>query len=88
MKIEKKKVLKGSNANSIAKNAIAATLGLSAIFTMNACVETSSALRDEAEPDIDGSNNTATSSSSEEQASPQHSAYQQHIRLMLVAATM
>ena len=69
MKIEKKKVLKGSNANSIAKNAIAATLGLSAIFTMNACVETSSALRDETEPDIDGSNNTAVSSSSEEQAS-------------------
>ena len=68
MKIEKKKVLKGSNTNSIARNAIAVTLGLSAIFTMNACVETSSALRNDNEPDINISNDTAVSSSSEEQA--------------------
>lgn len=66
MKIEKKKVLKGSNINSIAKNAIAVTLGLSATFTMNACEDTSSALHDGA--DINSSNDTAVSSSGQEQA--------------------
>lgn len=69
MKIEKKKVLKRLQKNRISQTAIIAALGLSSIFTLNACEDPSSALRNDDDPDINSSNDTAVSSSSEDPAS-------------------
>jgi hypothetical protein len=69
MKIEKKKVLKRLQKNRISQTAIIAALGLSSIFTLNACEDPSSALRNDDDPDINSSNDTAVSSSNEDPAS-------------------
>ena len=50
MKIEKKKVLGGQPLSKAAKSAIAATLGMAAAFTLNACDDSSSAKDDDVEP--------------------------------------
>ncbi|MBP5768560.1 MAG: hypothetical protein J6W51_05600 [Fibrobacter sp.] len=67
MKIEKKKVIGSSNISSIAQSAFAVALGITTV-SMTACEDPSSALRNDNEPDINSSNDTAVSSSSEAQA--------------------
>ena len=67
MKIEKKKITGSSNISSIAKSAFAVALGITTV-SMTACEDPSSALRNDNEPDINISNDTAVSSSSEAQA--------------------
>ena len=50
MKIEKKKISGGKPLSAAAKSAIAATLGMAAAFTLNACDDSSSAKDDDVEP--------------------------------------
>lgn len=63
MKIEKKKVLGGQPLSKAAKSAIAATLGMAAAFTLNACDDSSSPTSGQVFEPID-------SSSSEENHEP------------------
>ncbi len=58
MKIEKKKVIGSSNISSIAKSAFAVALGITTV-SMTACEDPSSALRNDDDPDINSSNDTA-----------------------------
>ena len=72
MKIEKKKVTEAKSFSVAAKSALAATLGMTAAFTLNACDDSSSAtsgqvaLPIEAEPESSGDSKTVESSPSEE----------------------
>ena len=50
MKIEKKKIIGNKQLSAAAKSAIAATLGMAAAFTLNACDDSSSAKDDDVEP--------------------------------------
>ena len=50
MKIEKRKIFGGKPLSAAAKSAIAATLGMAAAFTLNACDDSSSAKDDDVEP--------------------------------------
>ena len=50
MKIEKKKITGNKQLSAAAKSAIAATLGMAAAFTLNACDDSSSAKDDDVEP--------------------------------------
>lgn len=50
MKIEKRKISGGKPLSATAKSAIAATLGMAAAFTLNACDDSSSAKDDDVEP--------------------------------------
>ena len=72
MKIEKKKVTETKSFSVAAKSALAATLGMTAAFTLNACDDSSSAtsgqvaLPIEAEPESSGDSKIVESSPSEE----------------------
>ena len=80
MKIEKKKITGNKQLSAAAKSAIAATLGMAAAFTLNACDDSSSARSDDNEeplggivapedpylPDSGSSTETASSSSQAE----------------------
>lgn len=72
MKIEKKKVTEAKSFSVAAKGALAATLGMTAAFTLNACDDSSTAtsgqvaLPIEAEPESSGDSKTVESSPSEE----------------------
>ena len=50
MNIEKKKIIGNKQLSAAAKSAIAATLGMAAAFTLNACDDSSSAKDDDVEP--------------------------------------
>ena len=50
MKIEKRKISGGKPLSATGKSAIAATLGMAAAFTLNACDDSSSAKDDDVEP--------------------------------------
>ena len=50
MKIEKKKIIGNKQLSAAAKSAIAATLGMAAVFALNACDDSSSAKDDDVEP--------------------------------------
>lgn len=85
MKIEKKKVLGGQPLSKAAKSAIAATLGMAAAFTLNACDDSSSAKDDDVEPlggivapdeyrgDPESSSEAVSPASSSETAEPETS---------------
>ncbi|MBO4712553.1 MAG: hypothetical protein J5615_01500 [Fibrobacter sp.] len=72
MKIEKKKVTETKSFSVAAKSALAATLGMTAAFTLNACDDSSTAtsgqvaLPIEAEPESSDDSKTVESSPSEE----------------------
>ena len=85
MKIEKKKISGGKPLSAAAKSAIAATLGMAAAFTLNACDDSSSAKDDDVEPlggivapdeyrgDPESSSEAASPASSSETAEPETS---------------
>ena len=85
MKIEKRKISGGKPLSATAKSAIAATLGMAAAFTLNACDDSSSAKDDDVEPlggivapdeyrgDPESSSEAATPASSSETAEPETS---------------
>ena len=54
MKIEKKKITGNKQLSAAAKSAIAATLGMAAAFTLNACDDSSSARSDDNEEPLGG----------------------------------
>lgn len=69
MKIEKKKVLGGQPLSKAAKSAIAATLGMAAAFTLNAC-SAGDPLSDDIVFPVEEDPNPGSSSSSEENHEP------------------
>ena len=85
MKIEKRKISGGKPLSATAKSAIAATLGMAAAFTLNACDDSSSAKDDDVEPlggivapdeyrgDPESSSEAASPASSSETAEPETS---------------
>ena len=85
MKIEKRKISGGKPLSAAAKSAIAATLGMAAAFTLNACDDSSSAKDDDVEPlggivapdeyrgDPESSSEAASPASSSETAEPETS---------------
>lgn len=85
MKIEKRKIFGGKPLSAAAKSAIAATLGMAAAFTLNACDDSSSAKDDDVEPlggivapdeyrgDPESSSEAASPASSSETAEPETS---------------
>ncbi|MBO4435771.1 MAG: hypothetical protein J5791_02675 [Fibrobacter sp.] len=87
MKIEKRKISGGKPLSATAKSAIAATLGMAAAFTLNACDDSSSAKDDNAGPgplggivapdeyrgDPESSSEAASPASSSETAEPETS---------------
>lgn len=75
MKIEKKKVLQNTALSVAAKSAIAAALGITATFTLNACDDSSSPTSDQAaEPVPDSVNSPETpNSSSQVESAPNSS---------------
>ena len=85
MKIEKRKISGGKPLSATAKSAIAATLGMAAAFTLNACDDSSSAKDDDVEPlggivapdeyrgDPESSSEAASPASSSKTAEPETS---------------
>lgn len=85
MKIEKKKITGNKQLSAAAKSAIAATLGMAAAFTLNACDDSSSAKDDDIVPlggivapdeyrgDPESSSEAASPASSSETAEPETS---------------
>ena len=85
MKIEKRKISGGKPLSATAKSAIAATLGMAAAFTLNACDDSSSAKDDDVEPlggivapdeyrwDPESSSEAVSPASSSETAEPETS---------------
>lgn len=85
MKIEKKKITGNKQLSAAAKSAIAATLGMAAAFTLNACDDSSSAKDDDVEPlggivapdeyrgDPESSSEAVSPASSSETAEPETS---------------